>query len=179
MERETAPLEPGTVAEPVRVDPKRLMVGARRAAVEAAGAPSVVWTQGADALLVHVDGVKVRTGDGVVMVFVDVACDQLEGPATIQVGFAVGTEKRPTGMLAAATRPDGPPLVVDRWTDALVAFAWQTLLDAAAGAAAEAGEDADGAALIPAALTASREGLVVTPQARHAKDRRVSPAVRR
>lgn len=195
----SAPLEPGAVAPPLPVDPERtgaLLALAARQAAAARGARvfagrdhdddlprATVWTAGADALLVLLDEISVRTADGVVTVSVEVACDELrsatdEAQARVEIDFVVGTEQRPTGLLAAATPPRGPQLVVDRWHDALVALAWQALLDSAAALTASAGVDTDGAPLLPASWTASADGIAVGPQARHQFDRRAPAAVR-
>jgi hypothetical protein len=186
------PLDPGQVADPLPLDVRRagevLTVAVQQAAATALARESgdgrarrelptaVVWTQGADSLLVLLDSLRVDTGDGVVTVAVDVSCDELvrltdERRATVVVELVVGTDKRPAGLLAAATTPRGPKLVVDRWGDALVALAWQGLLDASAGIAAAAGSDADGAPLVPTTWTASPNGLQIGPQARHLIDR--------
>ncbi len=137
---------------------------------------AVVWTQGTDSLLVLLDTLRVATADGLVTVAVDVACDELTAATdrsrtTIEVDLVVGSAERPAGMLAAAATPRGPALVVDRWADALVALAWQGLLDASAGLAAAAGSDTDGAPLLATTWSASRRGLSIGPQARHAFDR--------
>lgn len=191
-----APLEPGTTGPGLPVDRKRagsLVAVAAREAVAAAALGrfttddlprAVVWESGPDALLVLLDSISVRTSDGVITVAVDVACDELreatdDERAAIEIDFVIGTEKRPTGLLVAATAPRGPEFVVARWGDSLVALAWQALLDSAAGLAAEAGVDADGAGLVPSAWTASSEGIVLVPQARHAIDRQVAIAIRR
>jgi hypothetical protein len=191
------PFEPGQVGDPLPLDPRRagavLTVAVQQAAATALARESgdgrarhdlpraVVWTQGADSLLVLLDSLQVSTGDGVVTVAVDVSCDELvrltqERRATVEVDLVVGTEARPAGLLAAATTPRGPRLVVDRWSDALVALAWQGLLDASAGIAAAAGSDADGAPLVPTTWTASANGLQIGPQARHPLDRVTSGA---
>ena len=107
---------------------------------------------------------------------VDVACDELRAArrkpqARVEIDLVVGTDERPAGLLAAATTPRGPAVVVDRWADALVAFAWQALLDTAAALSAAAGADVDGTPLIPTRWSASKKGIAVGPQARHPFDR--------
>lgn len=181
------PLKPGTPIEPLPVPSKR-GTGLIQAAVRGAAATSlgrrptdspldaVVWTDGADSLLVLLDSVLMTTSEGIVTVSVDVACDQLRASrrkpqARVDIDLVVGTEERPAGLLAAATTPRGPAVVVDRWADALVAFAWQALLDTAAGLSAAAGTDVDGTPLIPTRWSASRQGIAVGPQARHPFDR--------
>ena len=189
--RPRQPLEPGRTAPELMVDPKRSesLIGlAVREAAAAVGhgrdASAVVWTDGPDELLVLLDTLEVRMADGRVTVAVQVACDELavttgEPAAKVAVDLVIGTRERPTGMLAAYPPPRGPQLVTDRWGDALVALAWQALLDTAAGLAAHGGADEDGAGLVPAAWTAGRDGLRVLPQARHDLDRRRVVAVRR
>jgi hypothetical protein len=133
---------------------------------------SVLWQEGADALMIEVARIDVRVGAGLVTVTIPVICDQLRrGRGVVDVDFVVGTPDRPTGLLAAATEPRGPRVIVRRWSDALTALAWQSVLASLGGVAAAAGIDRDGAALIPTALTATPAGLGITVQARHDIDR--------
>jgi len=181
------PLPPGRPGEPVPVDVQHariLITTALRQAVSLdaggrlpatdAGLPGVVvWTDGVGALAVEVAKVGVETADGEVGFVVPVRCDQLpQQRGTVRVSFTVGTPERPTGLLAAtARRPAGPRIVVDHWGEALTALCWRALLDAAAGVAAATGRDHDGSPLVVTALTATRAGLQVLPQARHPFDR--------
>lgn len=180
-------LPAGSPAKPLPVEPEQATALVRAAVEDAVRARSgrrvtdsapdlVVWVDGADSLLLVVDSIRVSTGEGLVSVDVDVLCDQLraetgEPRARVRIDLVVGTAARPTGLLAAATTPHGPAVVVDRWHDALVALAWQALLDAAATLSAMAGSDSDGAGLIPTRWTASKAGLTIGPQARHPFDR--------
>jgi len=183
--------QPGAVV-PVSADQVGVLIGASIAdqvTVSASGRlpgqgapppPAVLWRDGIDSLLVKVADISVKLSDGVVLVIIPVMCDQLRdaagAPATgaVVVELHVGTADRPTGMFAATPeRPDGPPVVVQRWGAALTALAWRALLEAAAGIAAAAGRDADGSPLVPVALVASGQGLAVLPQARHPFDRQL------
>jgi hypothetical protein len=180
------PLPPSGVGAVVPVTPDALgplvvaAAGQSLPGAQAGGASpdSVLWTQGVDALLVRVSAITTAVGDGWVTVTIPVTCDQLQGPAgappsqPVTVTFVIGTGDRPAGLFAAApSRPDGPPVVTERWADALTALAWQALLDAVAGIAAAAGRDTDGSPLIPAAVSATFKGLMVQTQARHPFDR--------
>lgn len=186
------PLPPGTTGAVVPVTPAALgplvVTAAQQATEELAPGPgpaltrrlpeSVLWRDGIDSLLVHLATIGVWLGDGTVTVAVPVACDQLVdaqgAPQTLPVTvmFVVGTRDRPTGMFAATPhRPDGPAVVVERWGEPLTALAWRALLDAAAGVAAAAGQDSDGAPLVPTAMAAMPDGLLVQTQARHPFDR--------
>ena len=167
------PLPPGAVAEAVTLDPKALgpvVVGAARRASgvrAAARRTEVVWAEGADELVVDPGGVAVETATGVVRVSVPVSCDEARAD-TVRVTFAVGAPDRPAGLVAAAARrPEGPPVVVNRWGDALVAFAWSVLLGTVNGVAGATGIDRTGAPLVAGELVATPAGLTIVPQARH------------
>jgi hypothetical protein len=179
----SVPLPPGTAAPaPVPVDARAAQGLVSTAALAACGlmlesgatgGDSVVWTRGDHELLVIVAKVQLQLGQGVIAVTIPVRCDQA-GDAEVHVSFVVGDAERSAGLFAATEdRPRGPDAVVDLWGDALTAFAWQLVLDVAAGIAAHAGADADGAGLVPAALTATPDGLAILPQARHHFDRLV------
>ena len=180
------PLEAGAAVAPIPVPPKEaavlVAVAARQAVLTAAGSPvpadadrlpqAVLWQEGPDALLVEVGRIDVVIAEGLVSVTVPVRCDQLpNGRDVVVVDLVLGTPDRPTGLLAAATEPRGPRVVVRRWGEALTALAWQAVLDGVGGVAAAAGRDRDGSVLIPTALTASRKGIAVLAQARHEIDR--------
>lgn len=177
-------VEPGDQTAPIPVDTQRVgtlvqlaavQAGARAAGLsryEADDPPAVLWRDGIDALLVLLDTVSVHTADGLVTVAVEVACDQLgrRGRARVFVDLVVGTPDRPTGMLVAAPRPRGPLVVVDRWGDALIAFAWQAMINTAAGLGAALGHDEDDAPLLPNQWAATPAGLQLGAQARHPFD---------
>src|SRR5438105_8342738 len=85
----------------------------------------LVWTQGDDELAVLVDEVRVTTADGAMAVDIPVRCDEV-GQTTVRVRFALGSDKRPAGLVATTDqRPFGPAEIVDAWGEALTAFAWQ------------------------------------------------------
>jgi hypothetical protein len=131
----------------------------------------VVWSLGEDELAVFVAQIEVETQDGAIAVVIPVACDQT-GPQKVVVRFAVGSAKRPAGMLAATDhRPFGPAGIVDVWGDALVSFAWQVVTGVSARLANAANRDEDGLGLIPVGLAASRTGLSIATMARHQFDR--------
>lgn len=170
------PLKPGQPAPPVPLAVEtaqalyRSFFAAAGGPIEAGGTDAV-WTQSDAELLVRLSRTRVRFLDGLMLVGIPVFCEQT-GDAEIVVAFAVGAEDAPAGMvIATERRPRGPALIVDRWGEALTAAAQRALIALAQGIAGAAGEDVDGAPLLPAALQASAEGLEITPQARHAFDR--------
>ena len=102
---------------------------------------------------------------------IGVECDQT-GPALVRVAFAVGSKDRPAGMIAAAERrPRGPEVIVEGWADELTALAWRALTGGVTALAREAGEDTDGAGLVPFGIEASGRGVLVRTIARHPFDR--------
>ncbi len=141
------------------------------AAGEGSAGGVAVWTKGDCELLVITGKVTVQLDQGLVLITIPTQCAEA-GTAQIQVAFAVGDDKHPSGMFAATEeRPRGPALVVDVWGEALIAFAWRVLMSAASGVAAGAGTDASGAGLIPAALNVNADGLRVITMARFPFDR--------
>jgi hypothetical protein len=184
------PLPAGEPGKPIPVDPQRwgavVQVASRQAAAMAATGrtpssdkdlPSVViWELGASALVVNVGELATAVEEGVVAVATPVLCDQVPRRGVVTITFAVGSPERPTGLLAATTQaPEGPQIVIDLWGEALVALAWQALLDSAAGIAAQAGVDTDGTPLVATALAAAKDRVEVIPQARHPFDRLPRP----
>jgi len=163
----------GDVTEPLSVGADDLNSLAVEAAKRAAGffrptrREEVVWVDGDSELAVRLAGIRLETGDGLVVVTIPVRADQT-GAADVHVTFVVGRPGQPAGLYAATQRrPRGPALLVDTWGEAIVAFAWQVLLNLAAGLAGAAGKDARGNRLVPVELEATSAGLTVVPMARH------------
>ena len=182
----TGPLSPGAVGPSIQIKPNEvrtlIAIAAQQSVLEAAGArvpsdpqqlpSSVLWQEGPAALLVDLAHIDVRVGSGLITVSIPVRCDQLpDERGVVDVDFVVGTPDRPTGLLAAATDPRGPRVVIRRWGEALTALAWQSVLSSIGGVAAANGIDRDGASLIPVALTATAGALNLLVQARHEMDR--------
>lgn len=148
---------------------KLLPVAARRASglVRPSKRTEVVWVDGDSEIAVDLDGLKVRLGDGLVILSLSVRTDQT-GRAEVRVHFACGSPERPAGLYAAAQRrPQGPELIVIAWGDALVAFAWQCLIGIVTGVAGATGKDERGNLLVPVEMVVSKRGMEVFPMARH------------
>jgi hypothetical protein len=136
------------------------------------GEESVVWDDGVNQLMVHAAKVRSVVTEGMVRISVPVECDQTR--ATMEIAFAVGSEKRVAGMIAAtADRPAGDPLIARVWGDALIAFAYGTLLDLADSLAGASGRDEKNDRLVPRGLVARRGRLSVETQARFVYERSV------
>jgi len=166
-------LKEGELSHPVYVDTERVSEFLRVAAKRAVGLfrptrhTEVVWVHGDSELAVNLVGLDVKLLDGLIYVLVPVRCDQT-GEAKIEVAFAVGTADEPAGLYASAyRRPNGPPLIVEAWGEALVAFAWQCVLGMITGIAGATGKDVRGNVLVPVELTASQKGIQIVPMARY------------
>jgi hypothetical protein len=165
------PLKPGEPGPEIPLDPRQTESLLRAAARASAGDSVVLWDDGENRLLVHAAETSVLMEDGIIAVRIPVECDQTR-KALVQVAFAVGSAKRPAGLLATTeSRPRGPAAVVDIWGEALIAFAWQAMMRVCSVLSAASGTDLDGAGLVPLSLTASRNGLSLRTLARHEFDR--------
>jgi hypothetical protein len=166
-------LKEGAVSRPITVNSARATQFLRVAAKRAAGFilstkhTEIVWVRGDSELAINIAALTVKLSDGLIRVLMPVRCDQI-GRATIEIAFVVGTSTKPAGLYAATyRRPNGPPLIVDAWSEALIAFAWQCVLGMITGIAGASGKDARGNVLIPVEITASTRGLQIVPMARH------------
>ena len=167
------PMAAGDVSRPVLVPDKQaselLRVAARRAAglFRPTRRTEVVWVHGDSELAVGLAELEMKVRDGLVQVRIPVRCDQT-GPATVEVVFAVGSPDEPAGLYASTfRRPNGPPLIVGAWGEALVAFAWQCVLGLVSGIAGATGKDERGNVLVPVEVAASGRGIQIVPMARH------------
>lgn len=171
-ERSETEIESGETTEPVLLGPEsasRLVVAAARLAAgffRPTQRTIVVWIEGDSELAVEIGSVRIDIGEGRVDLLIPVRCDQT-GAADIVVTFAVGESQRPAGLYASTLRrPTGPKLIIDTWGEALVAFAWKTLLELTSQLAGAVGKDGRGNRLVPAELRASPQGLTILPMGR-------------
>ncbi len=173
---ETEPVDPGATLMPRVVAPDALTTIARSAAAVAAGVTrpaakdeplTVVWEDGDAELIVHLDDVDTELGDGFVDVVIPVECDQVDR-SDIVVTIVTAHPDQPFGsVFATGHRPHGPRAVVDRWSESLIAYAWQIVDESAKLVAASAGRDRDNRALGASSVVASRDGLTVVPLGEH------------
>lgn len=130
---------------PDAVAPERLaplltprLVGDTLDGTPAPSAPAVVWVDGGDEVVVHLDSLAVAVDDGVLLVRLDLETDET-GRATLVVAFAVGEDEDGGVLLTTEDRPRGPDVLVARWGDAVIEAAHAAVLDLAATHAAERG----------------------------------------
>lgn len=176
----TRPLPVGTPTESVlevpQSDAQRILRAVVRlvADLPVDSTPEVVWTAGGSEMLVHTDRTTITCSTGLLRVGVRVECDQTDGPVTITVPFAVGTAQQPSGLVMQTyDRLAGPEAVTAVWSDALVAFAWESVLETSRRLCAEVGTDTRGRSLVPGTIGAGSRVLLLHPMARH--DLRLRP----
>jgi hypothetical protein len=170
------PLRPGIAGNDRTVTPDTLKVLLPSAAVVAAGLdpativrppPPVLWTDGANQLVVRVGEVRADLTLGAIVLTIPVTCDQT-GPVDCTVTFVTGTPDRPAGGITTTEdHPRGPAEVVENWAEPLIAFAWHTLLIAINSISSALGGDLSGQKLLTAALSVTADGVTVTPMGRH------------
>lgn len=128
--------------------------------------PLVVWNHGDSELLVHSDQTTINCTSGVVTISVTVECDQYQ-QVTIPVPIGVGQKKSVTGLVMSSFQDlQGPTGLVEIWSDAIIAFAWETLLELATTICAQVGNDARGLPLVPGTIGASPDRLLIQPVSR-------------
>ncbi len=102
-----------------------------------------------------------------VTIGVTVECDQYQRQ-TIPVPIGVGQKKAVSGLVMSSFQDlQGPAGLVEVWSDSIIAFAWETLLEVATTICAEVGRDAQGRALVPGTIGASPDRLLIQPVARY------------
>jgi hypothetical protein len=127
----------------------------------------VVWQRDGSELWVDVGTTTIACAEGLVTIGVDVGCDEI-GRTRISVPIGVGSSQALAGLvMATIDRLDGPELVTARWSEAITAFAWESLVELARRLAAQTGNDKAGLPLIPGAIGASRAVLLIQPMSRN------------
>lgn len=102
----------------------------------------VVWVDGPDEALVHLDSVQTRVVGTTLVMSIDLETDET-GRAPVIVRFALGSPDDPGGLVAATDEvPHGPPELVSRWGEAVQAALWSSLLSLAVDHAAQSGAEA-------------------------------------
>ena len=175
------PIAPGLKLPPGRVAPGGLRIPVKHAEevlrgvihlvadVPADAPPTVVWVSGHDELLVRLDKTRLACASGIATISLVVTCDEVRDDQRIDIAFAVGTLRRPTGLVMSTfDRVQGPAVITDTWTGALTAFAWEALVTMAQQLAAAQGKDSTGKPLVPASIAAEPGLLLINSMARNA-----------
>jgi hypothetical protein len=114
---------------PSSVDVTALSAGPSSVAGVPSGPPSrVVWVDGGDEALVHLDSLTTKIVGSTIVVSLDLETDQT-GRAPVIVRVALGDGSDPAGLVAATDEvAGGHPLLVSRWGEAVTAAAWSALV---------------------------------------------------
>jgi hypothetical protein len=90
---------------------------------------AVVWVDGGDEVVAHLDSMTVKILDGAVIAAIDLE-DDVHGRAPVVVRFAVsGANDAVAGLIAATDEvPGGHPAFAARWGTAVQNAAWAALL---------------------------------------------------
>jgi hypothetical protein len=88
----------------------------------------VVWVDAGDEVLVHLDSINIKIIDGMLLVSIDLECDQT-GRTALIVPLALGSGEVAAGMVATTEEfPRGNGLLASRWGAAVQAAVWGALL---------------------------------------------------
>jgi hypothetical protein len=176
VERQARREQPGPVTELIKLKPGDLgpqqMITARELSSLVRDAVSAedrrpIWSYRGNEAAALLDSLRIAIADGLIMVALTLDTDQT-GPQELTSVFAVGTAEAPAGLLAVTEdHPRGHGDLSATFAEAVIATCWRGLLLVITATAAAAGTDADGDPLVPAALTASLDGLVVHTIADH------------
>jgi len=110
---------------------------ANGAGILATGAKAVIWIDRGDEVLVHLDSVRTKINDRLLLVSVDLETDQT-GRASLIVALALGNATDPAGLIASTDElPRGNGMLAARWGKALQNAVWGSLLAVASAHASE------------------------------------------
>jgi hypothetical protein len=91
----------------------------------------VIWSDGGDEVLVHLDSVRCVIRKDLLLVSVDLECDQT-GRQTLVVPLALGSRRDQAGLVAVTEElPRGHGLLAGRWGGIVQEAVWSALLDIA------------------------------------------------
>ena len=89
---------------------------------------AVIWVDRGDEVLVHLDSVRVKIADRLLLMSVDLETDQT-GRTPLVIAFAVGGDKDPAGLVAATDDlPRGNGVLASRWGRILQEALWASVL---------------------------------------------------
>ena len=98
----------------------------------------VVWVDGGDEVLVHLDSLTTQLVGSTILVSLDLECDQ-SGRAALVVPFAISSSDS-AGLVAATDQlPRGNGILAARWGAAVREAAWSAMLALASAHAKERG----------------------------------------
>lgn len=175
----TAPLEQGEVNAPFNLREKDISQLTRAALMPEGEARTILWRKAGSEILFHPRKTRTEIRNG--LIIVGIVLESVETKQSVlTVPFAVGTEQRlASTVMVTEQRPRGHALLVELWGDAVIAVAYEAVLQVISGMATAAGSDQLGQPLKPGAIIASKGELTVVPQAFHAIENSVRRSLSR
>jgi hypothetical protein len=165
---------------PAKLDPRPLAAalapvlagrpadGSAPATTEATGTTSpkaVIWVDGGDEIVAHLDSLTIKVLDSAVVMSLDLE-DDTTGRAPVVVRFAVSSASGDVGLIAATDEvAGGTPALAARWGQAVQNAAWAALLGLAQEHATAHGQAPQGISAVAGALRLHLEAPVDLTQA--------------
>ena len=113
---------------------------------------TVIWVDGGDEIVAHLDSLTIRLLDGTVVMSLDLE-DDATGRAPVVVRFAVSSANDAAGLVAATDEvAGGNPVFAARWGQAVQNAAWAALLGLAQEHATAHGRAPQGISAVGGAL---------------------------
>ena len=126
---------------------------ANGAALTAPIGNQVIWVDAGDEVLVHLDSLQTKILDRMVVMSIDLECDQV-GRTPMIVTFALGDANDPAGLVAVTDEyPRGDGRLAARWGDAIQAALWSALLGLSGDHATERSQSPSGISAKAGVLT--------------------------
>jgi len=171
------PVKPGGTLPPRNTNTENLTSRFRDVMSPSGEASAVIWQLADSEVLFYPRETQIKITAGLVLVGLSLESDE-SGQSVVTVPFAVGSDDNLAGMLAVTEeQPRGPDMLVELWGEAIIATAWNALLEIVQDIASEAGRDENGDLLRAGALVARQDKLIVIPQAMHEFESRLEPSL--
>jgi hypothetical protein len=126
--------------------PRLAGTSADGSAPPSAAPATVVWVDGGDEVLVHLDSTSTTIAGQTVLVSIDLETDQT-GRTPLVVAFALSPSQQAGLVVATDEYPRGNGLLASRWGPAVQAATWSAMLSLASDHASERGQAPRGLAL--------------------------------
>lgn len=158
------PLKEGQISAPIEVEAK-LFLKLTKTAIKPNTKKAIIWRENGSEVRFWPDKTVVDIQEGLILIGIVLEAQET-GEQTLTVPFATGTEKRFAGtVMTTDQKPRGNERLINIWGDAVIAAAYEAVLQVVSGIAAETGIDTKGQNLRVGAIIAKQGILSVIPQA--------------
>ena len=158
------PLEEGQISSPIEIDSSTFLK-LTRIAIKPVAKKTIAWKKNGSEIIFLPEETVIDIQEGLILIGIVLETTQT-GKQTLTVPFATGKEKRFAGtIMTTEERPRGHALLVDVWGDAVIAAAYEAVLQVISGVSAETGVDNKGQHLRAGAIIAKKGVLSIIPQA--------------